>query len=162
MVADRPKDSRWLSWGWWVTVLSKLGDRMWHSWKSGIDRRTNRQPDKQTDTTVYRVTPQLKLGKIGKNSQLGLSTPPPTLLINQKFFNIRMFYKITTSSPLTNYRNNWEHIDGGRTPLTLYVPGGADLSDLSRMPKYPYFALQTHAEIGWLFMYVHYDPFTKN
>ena len=109
MVADRPKDSRWLSWGWWVTVLSRLGDRMWHSWKSGIDRRTNRQPDKQTDTTVYRVTPQLKLGKIGKNSQLGLSTPPPTLLINQNFFNIRMFYKITTSSPLTNFRNNCQN-----------------------------------------------------
>ena len=39
--------------------------------------------------------------------------------------------------------------------------GGADLPDLSRIPKFPYFALQTHAEIGWLFMYVHYSPFRK-
>ena len=40
--------------------------------------------------------------------------------------------------------------------------GGADLPDLSRIPKFPYFALQIHAEIGWLFMYVHYGPFAKN
>ena len=39
--------------------------------------------------------------------------------------------------------------------------GGADLPALSQIPKFPHFALQTHAEIGWLFMYVHYGPFTK-
>ena len=40
--------------------------------------------------------------------------------------------------------------------------GGADLPDLSQIPKFPNFALQTQAEVGWLFMYVHYGPFTKN
>ena len=39
--------------------------------------------------------------------------------------------------------------------------GGADLPTLTRIPKFLIFALQTHAEIGWLFMYVHYGPFTK-
>ena len=39
--------------------------------------------------------------------------------------------------------------------------GGADLPTLTRIPKYLIFALQTHAEIGWLFMYVHYGRFKK-
>ena len=39
--------------------------------------------------------------------------------------------------------------------------GGADLPTLTRIPKFLIIALQTHAEIGWLFVYVQYGPFTK-
>ena len=39
--------------------------------------------------------------------------------------------------------------------------GGADLPTLTWITKFLIFTLQTHAEIGWLFMYVHYGPFAK-
>ena len=40
------------------------------------------------------------------------------------------------------------HAQKKKTVLTLYVPGGADLPDLSQIPKFPNFALQTQAEVG--------------
>ena len=46
--------------------------------------------------------------------------------------------------------------------MTCLYGVGADLPALTQIPKFLDFALQTHAEIGWLFMYVHYGPFTKN
>ena len=74
LVGDRPRDGGGPSMGLRVTVLMIWndchGDRntygLWYSYRMFISKICDKQTDRQTDTTMYRVLPQLKKLGLGQ------------------------------------------------------------------------------------------------